>query len=274
MQQICELFGYSRQAYYKNQKKATVQVMHQEIVLKLVEEIREQTPCLGGIKLYHLLQESMACHGIKMGRDKFYDLLNYYGLLIRKKRRRKPITTDSNHPFYKYKNLIKGMKINRINLAWVSDITYIRLTNSFCYLSLVTDVYSRKIIGYCLSKDLGSKGTINALKMALSTCHRKKSTMLIHHSDRGIQYCCTDYINILMEHNIAISMTQNGDPYENAIAERVNGILKQEFYLANTFKSIQEAQQTLDWAIESYNKHRPHFSLDLLTPDQVYLEEF
>jgi putative transposase len=270
LQQICELFGYSRQAYYKGHKKASVQVMHQELVLKLVEEIREQTPRLGGIKLYHLLQGPMACHGIKMGRDKFYDLLNYYGLLIRRKRRRKPITTDSNHPFYKYKNLIKGLDVNRSDMVWVSDITYIRLTNGFCYLSLITDVYSRKIIGYFLNKDLGSQGTINALKMALSSSHRKKSTMLIHHSDRGIQYCCADYTNVLMEHKIAISMTQNGDPYENAIAERVNGILKQEFNLANTFKSIQEAQLTLDWAISSYNKHRPHFSLDLLTPDQVY----
>lgn len=244
--------------------------MHQAIVLKLVEQIRAEMPRIGGIKLHHMLKERLVCHGIKMGRDKFYDLLNYYGLLIRKKRRRNPITTDSDHPFYKYQNLIKGLTISRPDMVWVSDITYIRLTQGFCYLSLVTDVYSRKIVGYFLNKDLGSDGTINALKMALSASGRAKDVELIHHSDRGLQYCCAQYIRLLNDHHIAISMTQNGDPYENAIAERVNGILKDEFNLGNTFKSIEEARQRLDHAIKNYNQQRPHFSLDLLTPQQVY----
>jgi len=247
--------------------------MHQEIILKLVEEARVYMPRLGAIKLYHLLQEPMASHGIKMGRDKFYDLLNYYGLLIRKRRRRKPITTDSDHPFMKYQNLIKELPVNRTDMVWVSDITYLRLTHGFCYLSLVTDVYSRKIVGYFLNKDLTSQGPVNALKMALSVSKRNKETMLIHHSDRGLQYCCAEYINLLTEHNVAVSMTQNGDPYENAIAERLNGILKDEFYLGNTFKSIQDAQQVLDQAITSYNQLRPHFSLNLLTPSMVYSEK-
>ena len=245
-------------------------VSQQAIVLKLVEEIRLTMPRVGVIKLYHLLQKPMKEHGIKMGRDKLYDLLNYFGLLIRKKRRRKPITTESDHPFFKYKNLIKNMLITRPDLVWVSDITYIRLINGFCYLSLVTDAFSRKIVGYFLNKDLGSNGTINALQMALSTSRRKANSMLIHHSDRGLQYCCNDYTQLLRRHNIAISMTQNGDPYENAIAERVNGILKDEFKLGDSFKSINEAQLTLDMAIKTYNEQRPHFSLNLLTPIQVH----
>jgi|SRR6185369_5818992 len=245
-------------------------VMQQAIVLKLVEQIRLKMPRLGVIKLYYLLQKPLAEHSIKMGRDKLYDLLNYYGLLIRKKRRRTPITTDSGHPFYKYRNMIKDLEIDHVDQVWVSDITYIRLTHGFCYLSLVTDVYSRRIVGYYLNRDLGSAGTINALKMALSGSVRNRSCRLIHHSDRGLQYCCTEYVKLLTDHSIDISMTQNGDPYENAIAERVNGILKDEFNLGNTFKSIQEAQLVVNKAISNYNEIRPHFSLNLLTPNEVY----
>ena len=244
--------------------------MQQAIVLKLVEQIREKIPGIGVIKLYHMLREPMEAHGIKMGRDKLYDLLSYFGLLIRKKRRRQPITTDSNHPFYKYKNLIKSMPITRPNLVWVSDITYIRLIHGFCYLNLITDAFSRKIVGYFLNKNLSSEGTIIALRMALSECKRNSTTMLIHHSDRGLQYCCKEYIKILNDHHVGISMTQNGDPYENAIAERVNGILKHQFNLGNTFKSMNEVQLTLDQAIKNYNELRPHLSLNLLTPVQVH----
>jgi putative transposase len=270
LQEICRLFGYSRQAYYKHEKKGASLAMQQAIVLKLVEDIRSKMPRIGVIKLYHMLRAPMSSHGIKMGRDKLFDLLNYFGMLIRKKRRRNPITTDSNHPFYKYKNLIKNLRIDHADMVWVSDITYIRLLNGFCYLSLVTDAYSRKIVGYFLNKDLGSAGTINALRMALGGYKRKKGVVLIHHSDRGLQYCCSEYISILAEHHIAISMTQNGDPYENAIAERVNGILKDEFTLGNTFRTIQDAQSILENAVKSYNEHRPHLSLKLLTPQQVY----
>ncbi len=244
--------------------------MQQAIVLKLVKEIRSKMPRLGVIKLYYLLQKALAEHNIKMGRDKLYDLLNYYGLLIRKKRRRTPITTDSGHPFYKYRNLMKDLEIDHADQVWVSDITYIRLVHGFCYLSLVTDVYSRRIVGYRLNKDLGSAGTINALRMALSGSVRNKSSRLIHHSDRGLQYCCAEYVRLLTDHGIDISMTQNGDPYENAIAERINGILKDEFNLGNTFKSMQEVQLIVDEAIKNYNEIRPHFSLNLLTPNKVY----
>lgn len=245
-------------------------VMQQAIVLKLIEEIRVNMPRVGTIKLYDMLKESMRQHGIKMGRDKLYDLLNHYGLLIRRKRRRAPLTTDSDHPFFKYNNLIKDLRVTYVNQVWVSDITYLRLTSGFCYLSLVTDVFSRRIVGYFLSKDLASEGTINALKMALYNCPRKRSQMLIHHSDRGLQYCCHQYTRLLNHHSIAISMTRNGDPYENAIAERVNGILKEEFGLSSAFKSLKEAQVAVDHAVKFYNEKRPHFSLALQTPLQVY----
>jgi putative transposase len=270
LQQICKLFGYSRQAHYKHQQKAGVSAMQQAMVLKLVEEIRTAMPRIGVIKLYHMLKGKMSSHGIKMGRDKLYDLLSWYGLLIRRKRRRTPFTTDSNHPFYKYKNLINGLCIDRPDMVWVSDITYIRLLRGFCYLSLVTDAYSRKIVGYFLGRDLGSEGTIKALRMALAGWGRAATIGLIHHSDRGLQYCCAGYIALLTEHRVGISMTQNGDPYENAIAERVNGILKDEFMLGNAFRSIQEVQPVLDQAIKTYNERRPHFSLGLQTPQQVY----
>lgn len=245
-------------------------VMEQAIILKLVQEIRMNMPRIGTIKLYHLLQQSMKEHEIKMGRDKLYDLLGHFGLLIRRKRRRKPLTTDSDHPFFKYKNLIKGLQIIRPNQVWVCDITYVRLSNGFCYLSLVTDAFSRRIVGYRLKADLASEGTIYALRMAITGCTRKRSDMLIHHSDRGLQYCCREYIELLNHHNIGISMTQNGDPYENAMAERVNGILKDEFGLCGTFKSLQEAQVAVDHAIRFYNDKRPHFALKLKTPAQVH----
>ena len=244
--------------------------MQQAVVLKLVEDIRKDLPRVGVIKLHYMLESPLAEHSIKMGRDKLYDLLNYFGMLIRKKRRRNPITTDSGHPFYKYKNLIKDMLIDRPNLVWVSDITYIRLVQGFCYLNLVTDACSRKIVGYFLNKGLGSEGTVKALKMALAGCTRTKNAMLIHHSDRGLQYYCGEYTGLLNDNNVAISMTQNGDPYENALAERVNGILKDEFNLGSTFKSISEAQTILDMAIKNYNELRPHFSLKLLTPATVH----
>jgi putative transposase len=270
LQQICRLFGYSRQAHYKDQKRDTAQAMQEAIVLKLVEEIRARMPRIGVIKLYHMLGGPLRSHGIKMGRDKLYDLLSYYGLLIRRKRRRKPMTTNSNHPFYKYKNLIKNLAIDRPDMVWVSDITYIRLVHGFCYLSVVTDAYSRKIVGYFLNRNLSTAGTINALRMALQGRRPAAAGALIHHSDRGFQYCCREYTSLLQEHCIAISMTQNGDPYENAIAERINGILKEEFNMGDTFRSIQQAQKMLEHAVTNYNEYRPHFSLNLSTPYQVY----
>lgn len=241
--------------------------MADAIVLKLVREIRQDLPRAGVPKLHFMLKDKLRAHEIKMGRDALYELLGEHGYLIRY-RRRKPYTTNSNHPYKKYPNLIRDVKyLTHPGQLWVSDITYIRLKEKFCYLSIVTDAYSHKIIGYCLHPSLHSDGPVNALLMAAKS---KRQVTLIHHSDRGSQYCCGEYVKMLEHYGIQISMTEKGDPYENAIAERVNGILKGEFLLDKTFTSFTEAQQAVNNAIEKYNHIRPHDSCDKLTPVQAH----
>lgn len=236
----------------------------------MVEELREQMPRLGGRKLYHLLKAPMLSHDIDIGRDKLFAVLDDYGLLIRKRRRCRPFTTDSNHPFYKYPNMIRGLEVIRPNQLWVSDITYIPVAAGYCYLSLVTDAYSRKIVGWCLWENLKRDGTIQALRQALGGLGRRGVGTLIHHSDRGLQYCSTEYTDMLSQHGLDISMTEKGDPYENAIAERVNGILKTEFGLGNRMTSYTEAKLRVERAIETYNNMRPHASCNYLTPEQAH----
>jgi transposase InsO family protein len=241
--------------------------MADAIVLKLVKEIREDLPRVGAGKLHFMLQENLRAHDIKMGRDALYELLGEHGYLIRY-RRRKPYTTDSNHAYKKYPNLIRDIKyLTHPGQLWVSDITYISVKEKFAYLSIVTDAYSHKIIGYCLHPSLHSNGPVNALLMAAKS---KRGTSLIHHSDRGSQYCCTEYVKMLEHYGIQISMTEKGDPYENAIAERVNGILKGEFLLDKTFACFADADQAVRNAIEKYNHIRPHDSCDKLTPVQAH----
>lgn len=241
--------------------------MADTIVLKLVKEIREDLPRAGVPKLHFMLQEKLIEHSIKMGRDALYQLLGEHGYLLRY-RRRKVRTTNSNHPYKKYPNLIREIKyLAHPGQLWVSDITYIRLQHGFCYLSIITDAYSHKIIGYCLHPTLHSDGPINALLMAAKST---RQTTLIHHSDRGIQYCCADYVKLIEHYQIKISMTENGDPYENALAERINGILKTEFLLDKTFASFLEAATAVKNAVEKYNHIRPHDSCDKLTPVQAH----
>lgn len=268
MQTICDVFGKSRQAHYKRVFRDNGLAMQQAIIIKLVESVRADMPRIGGRKLFFMLKESMLAHDIDIGRDKFFDVLSAFGYLVRRKKRRKPITTDSNHPFYKYPNLIKELEVGYPNHVWVSDITYIALIQKFAYLSLITDVYSRKIIGYCLFPSLSSEGPLTALKMALS--HRNKKLPLLHHSDRGLQYCSREYIKTLEYHGVGISMTENGDPYENAVAERLNGILKTEFDLYKAFRTFEAAQECVHRAIATYNDQRPHLSCDYLTPNQAF----
>lgn len=269
MQELCSLFGYSRQAQYKFIQREKMVYMQAAIVLKLVEEIRSNLPRVGTKKLYHIIKQPLQEHGIKMGRDKLFHLLADYGLLIRRKKR-KPVTTDSSHTLFKYGNLVKGLVLTRINQVWVSDITYIRIADHYAYLSLITDAYSRKIIGYYLHNTLGTVGPLNALKMAINEAELSNKQYLIHHSDRGLQYCSSDYVTLLRDHFIAISMTQNGDPYENAIAERVNGILKIEFGLYVTFRNLSAAAQAVEIAVSNYNILRPHMSLQLRTPQSAH----
>lgn len=228
-------------------------------------------PRLGTRKLYYILTETLEKHGIRIGRDKFFDLLERYGLLVRRRKRKRIYTTDSNHRFNRYPNLVKEAEPNAANQIWVNDITYISLRGGFAYLSLVTDGYSRKIVGYCLYPTLQRQGPINALRMALGGSEGING--LIHHSDRGIQYCCDDYTALLKSSNIQISMTERGDPYENAIAERVNGILKGEFGLDKIFLNFDEALKAVAQAVDTYNTLRPHASCDYLTPEMAHQKQ-
>lgn len=263
---FCSLFGKSRQAWYEQLNREDEAQLNATLVLKLVQEIRQDLPRAGVPKLHFMLKEKLALHDIKMGRDALYTLLGEHGFLLRY-RRRKPYTTDSNHPYRKYPNLIRDALLTHPGQLWVSDITYLRVGQKFAYLSIVTDAYSRKIVGYCLYPTLHSQGAINALTMAAKS---KRGSSLIHHSDRGIQYCCADYVKLLEYYKINISMTENGDPYENAIAERVNGILKGEFLLNKSFASLAEAEQAVYDAVAKYNHVRPHASCDNMTPAQAH----
>lgn len=259
--------GTAARGWYEQIKREEEQHMATAIVLKLVHEIREDLPRAGVPKLHFMLQEKLAAHSIKMGRDALYQVLGEHGYLLRY-RRRKPYTTNSNHPYKKYPNLIRDIKyLTHPGQLWVSDITYIRLKEGFAYLSIVTDAYSHKIIGYCLHQTLHSDGPINALLQASKS---KQGRSLIHHSDRGSQYCCTEYVKVLEHYEIQISMTEKGDPYENAIAERINGILKGDFLLDRTFASFTDASQAVDNAVEKYNHIRPHDSCNRLTPVQAH----
>ncbi len=259
----CKLFGKSRQAYYEQIKEVNDRGMQDALVLKLVGEIREELPRCGTDKLHYMLSPAFAGHGIKLGRDGLYRLLGHYGLLVRH-RKRKPYTTNSNHHYKKYPNLIREMNLNKAGELWVSDITYIRLMDKFSYLSIITDAYSHKIVGYKLHPTLHSEGAVDALIMASKDTKRTKE--LIHHSDRGIQYCCNDYVKVIEYFNVQLSMTENGDPYENAIAERINGILKSELGMGATFSSFAQAQLAADEAVKKYNTLRIHDSCNRLTP--------
>ena len=265
---LCALFGKSRHAWYDHQYRINREILLREIVLQEVYQIRFNLPGVGTRKLHYLLKGVLQDHGLHVGRDYLFELLAEKGLLIRRRRRR-VITTNSNHWMRKYDNLIGLIEIHRPEQVWVSDITYLRCNNCFVYLSLITDAYSHQIMGYRIQNDLSVQGCLQALEMAL----RKRSTpssALIHHSDRGSQYCSKSYVELLKENNIEISMTQNGDPYENSVAERLNGILKGEFNLYRTSESLAQLQGRLDQIIQAYNTLRPHDSCDRLTPQQAH----
>lgn len=265
--QICNEFGISRQGYYKarNQQKK-IEDDHTKLIQKVLA-LRAQMPMLGGRKLYVLLKGEIESLSAPLGRDKFFELLKQNHLLIKPKKYR-PKTTESRHRFKKYANLIKDLEINRINQVHVSDITYLRTVDRFCYLFLITDLYSRSILGEEVSESLAIEGGLRALKMAIAKMQTTRDS--IHHSDRGIQYCSNLYTEKLASLGIKISMAEQANPYENAVAERVNGILKQEFMLDRTFPDIKTARKAVKEAIRIYNQQRPHMSLGYKTPDQVY----
>ena len=267
---LCSLLGYSRQAFYQFKHSSEKTALNSELILQEVLNIRKTMPRLGGRKILIKLEPFLAEHKITMGRDVLFDLLAANGLLIRTRKRKVPRTTFSDHWYRKYPNLIVDMPVLHANRLWVSDITYIRIAESFGYLSLITDAYSRMVVGHHLSTDLAAAGCIKALTMALKKLPATHS--LIHHSDRGVQYCCTDYVEHLLEKAISVSMTQRSDPRDNSIAERMNGILKQEL-LQTKYSSYRESCKGVKAAIDIYNYERPHSSIDMLTPSKTHSME-
>lgn len=262
---MCRLFGISRQAFYKNLKVTEKILIEEHIVKQMVVSIKKEHPRMGTRKIYHLLKPDLEKSNIKMGRDALFDLVAENNLQVTKRKRRH-ITTNSNHPYKRYPNLIRGIEPDHPNQIWVSDITYIRSEQYFLYLFLVTDAYSKKILSYRLAKTLDSINAVNSLQDAIkNTC--QPITGLIHHSDRGIQYCSKEYIKVLNENNINISMTEKGDPLENPIAERTNGILKDEYL--NQYQRLTTTQ--VEESIKKYNNKRPHLSCDMLTPEAAHM---
>lgn len=265
---LCGWFGITRQAFYKQGWKITTVEKKHDLILQKIEQIRISHPRIGTRKLYDKLQPFFSEHSIKIGRDALFNLLYCNHLLIRKRRRRVN-TTNSFHKYRKYPNLIKDVEAITINHIWVSDITYWKIGSSFLYISFITDTYSRKIVGYNVAETLETEHTLKALKMALSN-KEKSAHQLIHHSDRGIQYCSNNYIDLLTKNEIKISMSENGDPLENAIAERVNGIIKQEYLAYYKVQNIEQARRVLTSSVQLYNNDRPHMSISNLTPNYVH----
>ena len=223
----CNLFGIDRQVYYRRIKRKSNKEFKAIEVVSMINQVRKSMPRLGGKKSYHLLMDDLK--SMRLGRDKLFDILRANHLLIQPKCSYH-VTTNSHHRFKKHQNLILGLEINRPNQVWVSDITYIGKREKPCYLSLVTDAYSKKIMGYYVANNMNTESSVKALNMAIKQ-RKNNKTPLIHHSDRGLQYCANAYQNTLNKNGIWPSMTQNSDPYENAVAERINGILKQEFMI-------------------------------------------
>lgn len=260
------MLGLNRQIYYRSIKRREVCRNRASEVVNLVEDIRIKMPRLGARKLYFILKQSL--RSIKVGRDKFFDILRANHLLIIP-RKNYHVTTNSHHRFRKHKNLILDYQITKPNQVWVADITYIGDRKNPSYLSVITDAYSKKIVGHFVADNLNTESSLIALKRALKQ-HKGKTGSLIHHSDRGLQYCSNEYQKVLQKHQLKCSMTQNSDPYENAVAERVNGILKHEFSIDRPHINNALRRRLVDESIETYNDLRPHFSNYYLTPNQMH----
>jgi transposase InsO family protein len=267
---FCELFGYSKQAYYKKKKSSSnTDELHHRWRSEVLS-LRTSMPRLGTRKLHHLIKARIKSSHLKMGRDRLFTLLRHEGLLVERTKRHH-ITTNSKHWMRKYPNLTQSLVLTRPEQLWVADITYIATHEKEMYLHLVTDAYSKQIMGFELSCNMAAESTAKALKMGLRK-RKYPNSQLMHHSDRGLQYCSAQYTGILKRRGITISMTENGDPYENAVAERINGILKTEFGLGETLQDIQQAREQTRESIAIYNAHRPHYSCDYLTPKAMHAQ--
>lgn len=258
--------GISRQAIYQAEQRHRYEIETQQPVYERIVSIRRYLPRLGTRKLYHLIKPWLIENQIKLGRDGLFDWLRRHHLLIKPIRSYRK-TTDSRHWLKKYPNLLENLEITRKEQVFVSDITYIESDEGVHYLSLVTDAFTRRIMGYELGKNLKAIHSIKAIQQAIR--QRTSDKPLIHHSDRGVQYCSGEYQKVLRKYGIQPSMTAGYDCYQNALAERVNGILKQEF-LVRQARSFNELKQMIKESVTIYNHHRPHLSLDMKTPDQVH----
>ena len=261
--------GYTPQAYYKQTKIEIAKTVNTGLIIEQVRTIRQEQPKCGTRKLLVMLQPFLQQQNIKIGRDVFFDILAKNKLLIRSAKR-SIRTTNSNHHFHRFPNLAKGFEPLKPHELWVSDITYIPLKNRFAYLYLITDAYSRKIVGYHVSDDMKASSAVVALKKALE--QKPVEAIVIHHSDRGIQYCSTEYVSLLQKYHAEISMTQSGDPLENAMAERVNGILKTEL-ISSSYSDIELAASSIAKAITIYNYKRRHSSLNFQIPHEVHQQQ-
>lgn len=275
VEELAQACGMSRQGYYQARRCQQQSVEREEQALALVREMRAEHPRMGTRKIYREHQQAFAA--LKIGRDALFDLLDRQGLLVRRRRRRVH-TTDSRHSFGVWENLLFDTETGerfrpcRPNEVFVSDITYLETLEGFRYLALITDAYSRKIVGHDLSSSLSVEGSLRALEMALRQTSEAERRGLIHHSDRGVQYCCHAYVERLLGCGARISMAQAGNPYENAMAERVNGILKQEYSLDALFRDEHEARSVVEQAVQLYNEKRPHLALSYRKPSQVHAE--
>ena len=265
---LCDLLGFSRQAYYGRLWQKESERFEGALMLGLVNEVRSEQPRIGGRKLFFLLQAAFLMHGLKIGRDKFFDFLRQEGLMMRVVRKRAQ-TTQSRHWLHKYPYLCRDWAPSVAEQLWVSDITYLRAGDRFVYLMLILDAYSRRIMGWQLSPTLDAAFCVQALRQALAE-RQYPQRQLMHHSDRGEQYCSEAYTALLQQQQVRISMTQSGSPYDNAQAERLNGILKGEFLLDQTFENLEAARQVVAKSVQVYNEKRPHASCDYLTPLQAH----
>ena len=267
---MCGLVGLTRSAYYDRLRRVEKAKFDSAIIVDLVQKERKIAKRVSGKRLYLVLKETLLMHQIEIGRDKFLEVLRDNDLLVKRKKRRVQ-TTMSRHRLRKYPNIAKDLLIDRAEQLWVSDITYLDVENTHCYLILITDAYSRKVVGYNFGRNMDTAFCLVALQNALNG-RLFPERELMHHSDRGLQYCSKKYTETLTDASIKISMTENGDPLENALAERMNGIFKSNFALDEKFETFEIAQRTIDDAIKYYNERLPHSSIDMLTPNEAHLK--
>jgi transposase InsO family protein len=258
----------SRQNYYAQRRRRQRQQVDGDLIGQLVQRERAVQPRLGGRKLYHVLKKELAQAGVKLGRDRFFEVLAERDLLLEPKAAAFPCTTHARHNLPVFTNQIRQVELTGANQVWVSDITYVRTLEGFLFLALITDKWSRKIVGYHCGDNLEAEGCLTALDLALEALPEQARP--IHHSDRGSQYCCHLYVDRLLERQLGVSMTDQDHCAENAMAERVNGILKQEYGLGVEFRTKADALRAVTQGIWLYNTRRPHTSLGLRVPDQVH----